>query len=192
MSVPNDYAVISAVYASGDYDLKTHEGHAAFVDAAVRALHGVDANWGHLKKKPGQANIHGHGEDSVLYKLPDGTAWAVDFIQAAGGANPSLRWGPDPVAYYTHADWLDPKNHDAAPPAPTPQYPPYPGDEVFDLIGVKLFADYALAANPPNALMGRWFGRTIYDWLAKNEPTLDASVTKHRAEWRKILGLPPL
>ena len=32
--------------------------------------------------------------------------------------------------------------------------------------------------------------RLLYDWLAENEPTLNASVTKHRKEWRALLGLP--
>jgi hypothetical protein len=63
---------------------------------------------------------------------------------------------------------------------------------VFDEVGTILFADYANAGQAPNPQMGRWFGRTIYDWLAKNEPTLAASITKHRREWRALLGLPPL
>ena len=67
---------------------------------------------------------------------------------------------------------------------------PYPGDPVFDSVGAVLFADYAEAGQAPNPQMGRWFGRTIYDWLAKNEPTLNASIVKHRKEWRSILGLP--
>ena len=75
-------------------------------------------------------------------------------------------------------------------PIPPPQTPPYPGDPVFDAVGVALFADYAEAGQAPNAEMGRWFGRTIYDWIAKVVPTLDASIVKHRAEWRAALGLP--
>lgn len=75
-------------------------------------------------------------------------------------------------------------------PVPPPSTPPYPGDPVFDAVGVALFADYAEAGQSPNPEMGRWFGRTIYDWLAKVVPTLDASIAKHRAEWRAALGLP--
>lgn len=80
-----------------------------------------------------------------------------------------------------------------APPVPGPQppsLPPYPGDEVFDQIGVTFFADYAEAGQPPNYGMGRWFGRTVYDYLA-GLPMAD-SIKKHRAEWRAVLGLPPL
>jgi hypothetical protein len=75
-------------------------------------------------------------------------------------------------------------------PPPTPSLPPYPGDPVFDEIGVALFADYALALQAPNPQMGRWFGRTVYDYLA-GMPMAD-SIHKHRNEWREVLGLPPL
>lgn len=85
-----------------------------------------------------------------------------------------------------------PPGPDPTPIPPTPTYPPYPGDPVFDAVGVALFADYSEAGQSPNPEMGRWFGRTIYDWLAKVVPTLDASIAKHRAEWRAVLGLPAL
>jgi len=65
--------------------------------------------------------------------------------------------------------------------------PPYPGDAAFDAIGVTLWADYAEAGRVPDSQVGRWFGRTIYDYLAGM--TLDASIDKHRAEWRTALGL---
>lgn len=84
--------------------------------------------------------------------------------------------------------------HAPAPePTPPPNTPPaYPGDPVFDAVGVALFSDYSEAGQSPNPEMGRWFGRTIYDWMAKVVPTLDASIAKHRAEWRAVLGLPVL
>ena len=139
MSVPNHLFIVQLVYATGRYDLKTHAGQAAFVDATVIALNQFDPNWGHLKKKPGQTNIHGHGEDSALYKLPDNQAWATDFIGGAGGPSPALRWGPDPVAYYKHSDWLHPDDHDGEPsepdppgPGTEPEYPVPPRDEALD------------------------------------------------------------
>jgi hypothetical protein len=76
------------------------------------------------------------------------------------------------------------------PPVVTPVYPGYPGDEVFDAIAITLFADYAAAGQSPNAGMGRWFGRTVYDWLVGNTKTLDESIAKHRAEWLAILPRP--
>ena len=188
MSVPNDFPVVREVYATGLYDLRTHEGHAAFVDAVVWALHLKDPRWGHLKKKPGQSAIHGHAEDAALY-LSDtpGLSQAVDFIGGAGGPDPRIQWWVD-LPRYAFPDWLAPKDHDLAPVPPAPVLPPYPGDPVFDEIGAVLFYDYALAAQPPNPGMGRWFGRTTFDYLAGM--SMKDSIKKHRAEWRAALGLP--
>lgn len=98
--------------------------------------------------------------------------------------------------------WVKPKtlaeiDEEYGPPAPT--FPPYPGDEVFDAVGAVLFKDYATAGYPPDSQMGRWFGRTIYDWLAQVVATLDASIQKHKIEWRdglnerrKAEGKPPV
>lgn len=132
MSVPNDLAVVTAVYSSGTYDLKTHEGQAAFVDAVVVALHVKDRRWGHLRKKPGQTNIHGHAEDAALY-LSDipGQSVAVDFIGGAGGPNPTLQWNPDQPRY-SRADWFPPSEHDQpSTPAPSPVKLPLSKGEAF-------------------------------------------------------------
>ena len=195
MNVPDDRAVVTSVFASGEYNLKTHEGHVAFTDAVVSRLHANDSRWGHLKKRPGQTQIHGHGEDSALYKFPDGTALAVDFIVGAGGENPQPGWGVGTFVY-SHADWLDPDDHERAESAPRPPVrKPYPGDPVWDEVGVMLFADYARAGQAPNPQMGRWFGRTIWDATEGDESglvlTVQQSIDKHRKEWRAILGLPP-
>lgn len=193
MTVPNYRHVPQKLYATGLYDLRSEEGQGAFVDAVVSTLNGIDPNFRHLKKKPGQSQLHHHGEDSVIYLLPDNKAQAVDFIGGAGGANPQPGWIVDEPPRYTHADAHAPDDHgieDTAPPPPT--YPPYPGDAVFDQVGVVLFSDYAQANQSPNPQMGRWFGRTNYDWIAQVTPTLEASIEKHRKEWRAILGLPPL
>ena len=192
MSVPNDFPVVVGVFAAGDYDLHTHDGQAAFVDAVVRALHTNNAKWGHLKKKPGQTNIHGHAEDAALFKLPDNQARAVDFVAGAGGPNPQPGWLVDSFPY-THADWLDPDNHDQPAPNPSPQYPPYPfPEDAVDGAGIALFADFGQAGQPPNPHMFRFAFRVAYSWLTKEVADLPASVAKHRREWRAILGLPPL
>lgn len=99
-------------------------------------------------------------------------------------------WNAIPAQYWRPQN--PPLKDEAPVPPPPPAHEPYPGDAAFDAVGVALFADYAQAGNAPDAQMGRWFGRTIFDWLAKNEPTLDASIAKHRKEWRAALGLPPL
>lgn len=93
----------------------------------------------------------------------------------------------------TPADFAMPTDYHTAPPVPQPSLPPYPGDPVFDEIGVVLFADYALAGQPPNPGMGRWFGRTTYDYLAGM--SMEDSIEKHRngpGGWREVLGLPPI
>lgn len=190
--VPNHQGIPKKLYDSGLFNLKTEDGQGAFVDAVVATLHAKDERWGHLKKNPGQTSLHGHGEDSALYlSNVDGQSTAVDFIGGAGGADPKPGWIVD-APRYKRSDWRDPFDHgQGAAPAPQPPvYPPYPGDDVFDAVGVTLFADYATAGQPPNPQMGRWFGRTIYDWLAKNVATLDASIQKHQAEWKAILGIP--
>lgn len=119
MSVPDMFAVVDALYRTGQFDLRTHEGQGALVDACVSAFHAKDPKWGHLKKRRGQTAVHGHGEDAALYKHGDGTATAVDFIAGAGGPDPRPRWGVDAFPY-TDADWLDPTVHAASEPAPAP------------------------------------------------------------------------
>lgn len=120
MSVPNHFVVVDTLFKTGLFDLRTHEGQGAFVDAAVSVLHAKDERFGHLKKRRGQTAVHGHGEDAALYRHGDGTAHAVDFIVGAGGPDPKPRWGVDDFPY-TDADWLDPAEHGVtvhqAPPA---------------------------------------------------------------------------
>lgn len=62
---------------------------------------------------------------------------------------------------------------------------PYPGDEYGWQIGEVLFADYAEFGQAPNPGMGVWFWRTAWD--AATTLTVDASIEKHRAEWRAEL-----
>ena len=95
MTIPDFRHVPRKLFDTGLFDLKTHEGQGAFVDACVSTLHGIDKKFGHLKKKPGQTQVHGHGEDATLYKFSDGSAQAVDFIGGAGGPNPQPGWGVD-------------------------------------------------------------------------------------------------
>lgn len=112
MTIPDFRHVPRKLFDTGLFDLKTHEGQGAFVDACVSTMHGIDKNFGHLKKKPGQTQVHGHGEDATLYKFGDGTAQAVDFIGGAGGPNPQPSWGVDSSgAIYKDSDWLDPTQH---------------------------------------------------------------------------------
>lgn len=175
MSVPDHRAVVEQLFRTGHYNLKTHDGLAAFADAAVLALHAHDSNWGHVIKRGTQTNIHGHGEDSALYKLPNNMAHAVDFIEGARGDNPKPGWGPDPVAYYKHSDWLDPVDHDG-PASPPPAPPPPPAVLEFpprDYVGeffVLLDAKYMAGRRPNRALGGEDLyvdNEGIFVWLSE-------------------------
>jgi hypothetical protein len=117
---PNHRAVVEQVFATGQYNLQTHEGQGAFVDAVAVALHAHDARWGHLKKNPGQTQLHGHAEDAALY-LSDspGQSIAVDFIVGAGGPSPRVGWNPDSPRY-SRSDWYPPSEHAGSPAPPPP------------------------------------------------------------------------
>jgi hypothetical protein len=205
--VPNYAHVPRKLYETGLYDLKSHDGQAAFVDACVATLNGIDSNFRHLKKRADQTHVHRHGEDSVLYLLPNNRALAVDFIGGAGGANPQPGWGVGEHVY-THADAHDPDDHGIGAVAQLPKIPSYAelGDDAFfrAMIGVPLFADYAVAdANghpdaKPNDGMSAWLARPIYRlivaFLKANGQPIDpvGEVRIVRNEWRAILGLPPV
>ena len=201
MSVPNYANVPRQLYDTGLYNLKTEDGQGAFTDACVSTLHGLDPNWGHLIKKPGQTAVHDHGEDSALYKLPDGKAQAVDFIGGAGGPNPQPGWIVDPEARYTHADWFDPQDHgiyEGA--ASSPRIPSYGelGDDAYfrAMIGVPLHADMTLVGQQLNVGSSVWFSRATYRLMSKLmsgqpfDPAAEVRIVRN--EWRAILGLPPI
>lgn len=114
LAQPNHRDTVESVFATGQFNLTTHDGQGAFVDAVVIALHLRDPRWGHLKKNPGQTQLHGHAEDAALY-LSDtpGQSIAVDFIVGAGGPNPRVGWNPD-IPRYSRADWYPPSEHDGS------------------------------------------------------------------------------
>jgi hypothetical protein len=152
---------------------------------------GPDPQW-HLKNGGGGRPQ----SDDVAVSMPSKTFW--DCIPGAGADGYSFHAsGPEHLDSPPQVIYAPPVPHGAVFPSPPPQpappssVPAYPGDAVFDAVGVVLFADYASAGQAPNPQMGRWFGRTIYDFLSGGL-TLEASIAKHRAEWRSLLGLPPL
>jgi len=194
MSVPDYRHVPRKLYDTGLYDLKTHDGHDAFTDVCVATLNGLDPNFRHLKKKPGQTQRHGHGEDSVLYLLPDNRALAVDFIVGAGGPSPQPGWGVGDHVY-THADAHDPDDHGIGhrPPVPPPSYPGYDelgGDDGGRKITRQLDADFKKAGRPGlDRDCGSWQQRVSYDFLTRKVATIDDAMVKHRDGWLAALGL---
>ena len=149
------------------------------------------AQWGHPTYAPvrdPQWHVKDGGggrpmSDDVAVSLPSRQAW--DCIPGSG--SDTYRFEADAIGV------LPSNQHVYVPDKPaqdTPVFgalPPYPGDAAFDAIGITLWADYAEAGRVPDAQVGRWVGRTVYDYLAGM--TLDASIAKHRAEWRTALGL---
>lgn len=195
--IPNHSRVVQAVYDSGDYDLDTHHGLAMFVDDAVAALHREDPNWVHIKKKQGQKNIHGHGEDSVLYLLPNNQAQGCDFVMGAGAPGAKVGWGPDREPFYTHADgWDAHADWTDEPPPPRPQPPapsfPYPDEnttvKAFQARVKQAYTDAGRAFPDPNDQDAfRHFTRYGFSCHEMAEPV---AADKHIAELRRDLGLP--
>jgi len=186
MSVPNHFSTVKALFDQGGWTLHTDPGKAAFTRAAAWKLFQRDAHWGLVEKLTG-SNVLGLSTDLVLWA---GTGEIVDIATDSGPI-----WG-DGKAPIDPDRWVQPKPPAAweEEPAPGPVPIPYPGDMIWDQVGIALFGDYAAASHPPDAGMGRWFGRTIWDAVAGDATghvlTLEQSITKHRAEWRQALGLP--
>lgn len=119
----------------------------------------------------------GPGHDPTNGNTP---VTVIDVIGSAGSPAAYPTWQvftnlPGPGA------WVKPSAA-AQPPSTS-----YPGDETFDQIGAILWADYAEAGRVPDAAVGRWFGRTVFDYIAGM--SMSDSIKKHRAEWRAALGL---
>lgn len=196
MSVPDYRHVPKKLYDTGLFDLTSHDGHAAFTDAVVATLNGIDPNFRHLKKSPSQTHVHRHGEDSVVYLLPDNKALAVDFIGGAGGPDPKPGWFVGDHVY-AHADAHDPDDHGIgqtppAPPPPTASFP-YP-DEPTAVLNFQHRVKAAYNAvgrifpDPNDSDAYRHFARYGYD--SHDMPEQEAA-NKHIKGLRAQLGAPP-
>ncbi len=214
MSIPNEdvqRAVTQArVRESQGYFTRVRAGDQRAASLFVRLVagdlnpSGKTSEYGWLSKSPGETQVDGFAEDAICWTADSANREnVVDLVNGAGAPGASI--GGAVKERREHNRWVRPQPLTAEEllylqaggdaiwgPSEPPTYPPYPGDAVFDAVGVVLFADYAQAEQAPNPQMGRWFGRVTYDWLAKVEPTLEASIVKHRREWRAILGLQPL
>ena len=192
MTVPDMRHVPQKLFDTGLFDLRTHEGQGAFVDAVVSLLHALDARWGHLKKKTGQTDVHGHGEDAALF-LSDqpGQSQAVDFVVGAGGPNPGPSWQVD-APRYSKTDWHDPTQHGigAVVPPAEPRFP-YPNENTegraFQTRIKQAFKDAGRAFPDPNdedafRLFMR-FGYSAHEMVAQE------AAEKHVTELRAHLGV---
>jgi hypothetical protein len=112
VAVPNDFAFIQAVHASGHYDQTTKIGAGRETNDLVWALHTHNARYGHLKKRPGQHQWEGHAVDNVLWLDPTpGQSQAVDMIAGAESTAARLQWAPD-LPRYSASDWYAPTGPD--------------------------------------------------------------------------------
>ncbi len=127
--------------------------------------------------------------DYLVYE--DGRGYDV-LLDAEGRATPT--WGREHDMDTTR--WVAPVDESIVlPPKPPVTLPPsgavpYVGDAVGKAIGAALFEDYAAAGRAPDADMGVWFLRAAWD--AANPPhlSMEASIAKHRQQWKAVLGLP--
>lgn len=141
MSIPNHYDIVHRLYLSREWTLTTPAGACAFTDAAVRALHAADPNWGHLRKTYPQngcyasGSLTGHAIDAAMW-LPTGQT--VDFIVSAGGPDArGIGWTVHEGDAYPPERWYAPQPAAAQPePPPFVQPPPPPPAPSVDLTAV--------------------------------------------------------
>lgn len=188
-----------------------HEGDPEawdFIILAAREMSVHDNNsnvWGMNAKR---GNM-GDPSMDVIYAIDhNGTDGVFDVIGGAGGSNPQPSWnylGPgenstsgyiDPWTQNTHYDYSSGGTGGAPVEPPKPVYPTYEqlgGDEAGKKVSRAMDADYREAGRPGlDADCGAWMQRTVYDYCVGICATPEESVNKHRPEWRKELGLPPL
>lgn len=165
-----------------------------FIILAARAVYLIDSRFGCNGKR---GNVNDLSMDALNWiGTPADPTNVIDCVAGAGGPNPSPTWqvtnstgafvNPNSVnTYYNYGNNPGP----IEPPKPTfPSYESIGGDPAGNKIGLYLFHDYIRAGQYPNPGMGVWFYRTCYDSMAGMG--VDASITKHRAEWCAILGVP--
>lgn len=219
MSVPNEElerAVQAArVYEQQGYFEKVRQGDQKAASLFVRLV-ALDLNpkadpngWGWLTKSPGETQVDGFAEDAICWTNdPNNRVNAVDMVNRAGAPGASIGgsvkerranntwYPPEPLTMYELA-YLRPSGQPPTQPPSPPPTPTYPSYEALggDSGGVKitqqLEADYKRAGRPGlDGGCGAWQQRVSYDFLTGLVPTVEASITKHRAEWCAALGIP--
>jgi hypothetical protein len=96
--------IINRVYATGKYNLATHEGCGLFTEACADALHEQHSEmWGHIAKDPGQNQYNGHAVDALMLLAngPGTQAGIYDIIYS------SVSYEAKPVCNY-----VEPPNYD--------------------------------------------------------------------------------
>jgi hypothetical protein len=114
MSIPNHFEVVRRVFEDGRFDLSTKEGCGRFTEACAVALHRIDGEFGHLRKRPAQNQYNGHAVDALLYRA---TGQTVDLIISSGGPESRINWLVNEGDAYSPDMWYPP-DPQAAGPAP--------------------------------------------------------------------------
>jgi hypothetical protein len=187
--VTNHLSIVQAVYAAQKPD-PTEAGLLDFLLRVIAALP-AEEHAGLLRKDDGE-NISVYPPAGIKVSLsrlcyPDG---AIYKVLADAGTSPASgnfpAWTDNGVVSPTRYVPVTGSSR-PMPPNPPAATSAYPGDLKGVEIGQALFADYAEKGEAPNAGMGVWFWRTAWD--AAHGLTVEASIVKHRAEWRAALGL---
>ncbi len=208
MDIRSVVAIMKRVHDEEDWNLgtaSTRDQRNYFLERVCGIVH-----WGHEKynptpdpqwhcKDPDGPNSGRPASDDVVVSMPSRTMF--DCIPGCGADgytfanNPQGEHLADQFIFVpSKPKLLDGPNvpHPGPTPGPpaAPTFPVYPGDAPFNALARQIFADYARKGEAPNDGVGQWFARTVYDWAVGNEKTLEASTTKHRAEWCGALGIP--
>jgi hypothetical protein len=96
--------IINWVYASGSYDLSTHDGCGLFTEACTTALHDWNNQmWGHIKKTGAQNQYNGHAVDALQCLAgPFAGIWDIVHDSVSPNATPAFNYKgiPDPALWY--------------------------------------------------------------------------------------------
>lgn len=208
MSIPDMRHIVESTKA--DYPRAWEHCHHAgdpeahdFIILAARRMYDDNQLFG-LNGKRGTADL---SWDAVNWKGDsDDPPNVIDCVGGAGGPNPQPAWQVtnttgayfNPYDYHTHYTYTDEggetggEGEGGSGGGGSTSKPPYAGDSVWwEKLGLPLEADMALAGQTLNAGSSVWFARVGYDHYVMGM-TIDDAVAKHRAEWRQVLGLPPL
>jgi hypothetical protein len=100
-------AIIQGIFNLHDHDLSEKDGCGTFTEDCCTALNEQQsADWGHIKKNPGQNQWNGHAVDALMLRWPAGDTQAgiYDIIHDSESANasPSFNYKgePDPNLWY--------------------------------------------------------------------------------------------
>jgi hypothetical protein len=208
LSVPNYREDVA--HAASRYPNEWRSAHTggvdteAFIRLLARDLHAIDPRIGLNGKRGNPDDI---SDDALNFK-GEGAQYdptnsnspvsVIDVIGGAGGANPTPQWT---TFDDRHAGaWVKPSGAIVVPPPvvkpgpdPAAHLPkpvvPYPGDAyVRGALGAVLASDYAARPQAMDDGSVVWAFRVIWDHV-NGGLSLDASIAKHRPEWRRALGL---